>query len=41
MGFKPVSGGVAGPPEVAGLLKEGDYFVGVSYLVTFNPSNLF
>lgn len=30
MGFKPVTGGMAGPPELAGLLKEGDFFVGVS-----------
>ena len=30
MGFKPVAGGVAGPPELSGLIKEGDFFVGVS-----------
>ena len=34
MGFKPVTGGIAGPPEVSGLLKEGDYFVGVSIYLT-------
>jgi len=29
-GFKPVLGGGAGPPEQAGIIKEGDVFVGVS-----------
>ena len=29
-GFKNVAGGVQGPPELAGLIKEGDVFIGVS-----------